>query len=61
MRVVWVVWDVSDDDRQLRLQGLERTARRAGQLAECARLVQVRRSSLVRLSVVVQLGGLPVR
>ena len=55
-----VVWDVSDDDRRFRLQGLERSARRAGQLAECARLAQVRRRSLARLGVVVQLGGMPV-
>lgn len=56
-----VVWDVSDDDRRFRLQGLECSARRAGQLAECARLAQVRRRSLVRPGVVVQFGGMPVR
>ncbi|MGV8967490.1 MAG: hypothetical protein ACOH2F_14575 [Cellulomonas sp.] len=56
-----VVWDVSDDDRRFRLQGLERSARRAGQLAECARLAQVRRRSLARLRGVVLFAGVTAR
>ena len=52
-----IVWDVSAEDRRFRLQGLERTARRQGQLAESARLAQVRRRSLVAQGELVALAG----
>jgi len=39
------VWDVSAEDRRLRLQGLESRARRQGQLAESARRAQAVRAS----------------
>ena len=52
-----IVWDVSAEDRRFRLQGLERTARRQGQLAESARLAQVRRRSLAAQGELVALAG----
>ena len=45
---VQLLWDVPDADRRQRLLGLERSARRMGQLAESARLAQVRRGAMAR-------------
>ena len=45
---VQLLWDVPDADRRQRLLGLERSSRRRGQLAESARLAQVRRATVMR-------------
>lgn len=50
------VWDVPEHDRRLRLAALERSARRAGQLAQSARLAQARRRALAPLGDAVPLG-----